>query len=82
MPTLFNAIPAIEVLHNSWFSQADRIKYAPFKVALHAVMNKLNKYYKKTADSDAHILAMHMSSLMGFVHVFANIIACSATPWA
>ena len=46
-------------------------------------MDKLNEYYKKTADSDAHILAMCMSlAVMGFVHVFANIIAYySATPW-
>jgi len=57
-PTLFNAIPAIETLHAAWASQAKKIKYKSFKDALNAAMAKLNEYYKKTADSDAHILAM------------------------
>ena len=43
-------------------------------------MDKLNEYYEKTADSDVHILAMRMSLLMGFVCVFADFIAHSATP--
>jgi len=57
-PTLFNAIPAIETLHAAWASRAERVKYRSFKDALDAAMAKLNEYYKKTAESDAHILAM------------------------
>lgn len=35
-------------------------KYAPFKDALDAATDKLGGYYTKTAESDAHILAMCM----------------------
>jgi hypothetical protein len=59
-PTLFNAIPAIEGLHSAWSTRADKFKYAPFKDVLHAAKDKVNEYYEKTADSDAHILAMCM----------------------
>ena len=59
-PTLFNAIPAIETLHAAWASWAEKFKYRSFKDALNAVMAKPNEYHKKTADSDAHILAMHV----------------------
>jgi hypothetical protein len=59
-PTLFNAIPAIETLHAAWASRAEKNKYRSFKDALNAATAKLNSYYEKTADSDAHILAMCM----------------------
>jgi hypothetical protein len=32
----------------------------PFESALKAAMGKANEYYIKTADSDAHIMAMRM----------------------
>jgi len=57
-PTLFNAIPAIEALHAAWSSRAGRAKYRPFKSALDAATTKLEEYYEKTAESDAHVLAM------------------------
>jgi hypothetical protein len=56
--TLFNAIPAIEMMHAAWTGRAEKLKYFPFKDALNAATAKLNEYYEKTADSDAHILAM------------------------
>jgi hypothetical protein len=56
--TLFNAIPAIETLHAAWANRAEKPKYWSFQDALNAATAKLNKYYEKTADSDAHILAM------------------------
>ena len=59
-PTLFNTIPAIETLHAAWASRVEKFKYRSFKDALNAAMVKLNEYYQKTADSDAHILAMCM----------------------
>ena len=61
-PTLFNTIPAIETLHAAWMSRADKYKYLPFQDTLNAATAKLNKYYKKTAESDAHILAMCVST--------------------
>ncbi|KAG6838880.1 hypothetical protein C0991_007718 [Blastosporella zonata] len=58
LPTLFNAIPAIEILHSAWTTRASNSKYASFKPALQAATEKLNAYYEKTADSNAHIIAM------------------------
>jgi hypothetical protein len=57
-PSLHNALPTIEALHASWSSRVDKAKYAPFKEGLTAAMEKLNEYYKKTAELDAHIFAM------------------------
>jgi hypothetical protein len=34
------------------------MRYHVFKPALEAAMAKLNKYYERTADLDAHIIAM------------------------
>ena len=58
VPTLYNALPAIEALHASWYKRIDRVKYAPFKDALITATIKLDEYYTKTSASDAHILAM------------------------
>ena len=35
-------------------------RYAPFQQGLEAALDKLNGYYEKTAESDAHIIAMSM----------------------
>jgi len=48
------------VLHAAWSKRAAKPKYAVFKDALDAATEKLDEYYKKTAASDAHILAMGM----------------------
>jgi hypothetical protein len=37
---------------------ATKEKYTPFKDALKAATAKLEEYYQKTAESDAHILTM------------------------
>ena len=43
--------------------------------------DKLNEYYKKTADSDAHILTMRMSDVDStVVFTIADILLYSATP--
>ena len=46
-------------------------RYAPFVPALKAAMEKLNEYYKRTAESDAHIIAMgshfHIHILMNHI---------------
>ena len=58
--TLHHAIPALEALHKAWSSRADRSKYAPFATALHVACTKIDKYYEKTTDSPAYIMAMGM----------------------
>ncbi|KAF8950693.1 hypothetical protein BDZ97DRAFT_1163754 [Flammula alnicola] len=68
MPTLYNALPAIEALHAAWNKRADKAKYAPFKQALKAAIAKLEEYYTKTAASDAHILAMALHPMKKMTH--------------
>lgn len=36
----------------------------PFRAALLGAANKLNEYYEKMAESDAHILTMRMSDVL------------------
>ncbi|KIL55647.1 hypothetical protein M378DRAFT_57305, partial [Amanita muscaria Koide BX008] len=57
-PSLHNALPVIEALHAAWSSRAEKTRYAPFKDGLLAAAEKLDGYYQKTAESDAHIFAM------------------------
>jgi hypothetical protein len=57
-PSLHNALPAIETLYAAWQSASTKPRYAPFMLALEAAMEKLNEYYKRTAESDAHIISM------------------------
>ncbi|TDL22400.1 hypothetical protein BD410DRAFT_259567 [Rickenella mellea] len=57
-PTLAKAIPAIEGLHRSWEKRSTDDRYAPFHHALLAGMDKINKYYERTEDSDAYIFSM------------------------
>lgn len=59
-PTLWSAIPAIERLHSAWTKARKNPNYQPFHEALDAGLTKLEGYYEKTADSDAHIIAMRM----------------------
>jgi hypothetical protein len=57
-PSLHNALPAIETLYAAWQNASTKPRYAPFVPALEAAMAKLDEYYKRTAESDAHIIAM------------------------
>lgn len=59
--TLHLAIPALETLHKSWSSRAERPKYARFAGALKTAADKLDEYYEKTTDSPAYIIAMCLS---------------------
>lgn len=63
-PSLYNALPAIEALHAAWSTRARKAKYTPFEDALDAATRKLDEYYQKTAESDAHIFAMSISSML------------------
>ena len=58
IPTLQLALPAIEHLYTSWEKASKKSRYKSFVPALNAGMAKLNTYYKCSAESDAHIMAM------------------------
>ena len=55
---LQHALPALEKLHTSWEKAAAKTRYEAFVPALTAGMEKLDKYYQRSAESDAHIMAM------------------------
>ena len=57
-PTLQHALPALEKLHSSWEKAAAKPRYMAFILALTAGMDKLQMYYERSADSDAHLMAM------------------------
>ena len=57
-PTLHNAFPTLEKLQAAWPKASDKDRYSHFIRALEAGMIKLNTYYKRSAESDAHIMAM------------------------
>lgn len=57
-PTLHLAIPALEALHRAWSSRAGRPKYGRFIPALEAACVKIDKYYEKTTESPAYLMAM------------------------
>ena len=58
IPTLCSAVLALEKLYATWEKQRDMPEAEPFKVSLDAALKKVNDYYQKTSDSDAHIMAM------------------------
>ena len=57
-PTLHNALPTLEKLHAAWQKASDKRCYSHFVQALEAGMAKLDTYYRCSAESDAHIMAM------------------------
>ena len=59
-PTLHNTLPTLEKLHVAWQKASNKDRYSGFVQALEAGMIKLNNYYKRSAESDAHIMAMGM----------------------
>ena len=59
-PTLHNALPTLEKLHAAWMEASHKTRYSHFVPALEVGMAKLDTYYQRSADSDAHIMAMGM----------------------
>jgi hypothetical protein len=57
-PMLHHALPALEKLYASWEKAASKERYQHFIPALTAGMAKLDSYYQRSAESDAHIMAM------------------------
>ncbi|KAG6813328.1 hypothetical protein H0H92_012141 [Tricholoma furcatifolium] len=59
-PTLHNALPALEALHEAWSSRQNQTKYLEFADALGAGVAKLEQYYQKTSETHAYTLAMFL----------------------
>ena len=47
-------------MYSAWKKASEKPWYSVFKPALEAAMAKLDEYYQRTAESDAHIIAMGM----------------------
>lgn len=45
-------------MYSAWDKASEKPRYSIFKPALEAAMAKLNEYYCRTAESDAHIISM------------------------
>ena len=60
LPTLYNTIPALEKMYSKWEKLRETPEAEPFRPALDVALAKVNEYYEKTAESDVHIMAMHM----------------------
>jgi hypothetical protein len=71
MLTLQHALPALEKLYSSWEKATAKPQYESFISALTTGMNKLNTYYERSADSDAHIMAMGELLFLVRSHSFA-----------
>ena len=57
-PTFHNALPTLEKLHAARQKASDKHHYSHFVWALEAGMAKLDTYYRHSAESDVHIMAM------------------------
>ena len=74
IPTLQLALPAIEHLYASWEKASKKSRYKSFVPAPNAGMAKLNTYYERSAESDAHIMAM--GNVMRLIYLsFADLCA-------
>jgi hypothetical protein len=56
--TLQHALPSLAKMHTLWEKATAKPRYKSFVPALSAGMVKLDEYYQRSAESDAHILAM------------------------
>ena len=63
-PTLQNALLALEKMHAAWKKASSKSRYSCFIPSLNAGMAKLDQYYNRSAESDAHIMAMGKSFLV------------------
>jgi hypothetical protein len=59
-PSLQNALPVLERMHAAWEKASNKPRYSTFISALDSGMQKLDQYYQRSAESDAHIMAMGM----------------------
>ncbi|KAF9460583.1 ribonuclease H-like domain-containing protein, partial [Collybia nuda] len=70
--TLHLAIPALESLHKAWSTHANLDKYAFFQAALEGAAEKVNKYYKKTNNTDAYIFCLALDPRMKKSHLLKH----------
>ena len=66
-PSLQNALPALERLHVVWKKASNKSHYTLFVPALKAGMQKLDQYYKHSAESNAHIMAMGKLTIIAWI---------------
>jgi hypothetical protein len=60
-------LPTIEKLYLTWERASAKLRYNIFVPAITAAMDKLNKYYRLSAESDAHIMAMGMGHFYSYI---------------
>ncbi|KAF8545776.1 hypothetical protein OG21DRAFT_1491932 [Imleria badia] len=68
-PATHLALPALEALHKVWHTRTMKVEYAGFRPTLEAGINKITSYYKKTADSNAYIMAMLLDPVQKANHI-------------
>ena len=51
-------------MHAAWMKASSKGRYSCFIPALNVGMAKLNQYYQRSAESNAHIMAMGKSSFI------------------
>jgi hypothetical protein len=49
-------------MYSKWEKLRETPDAKPFQAAIDAALAKVNEYYEKTAESDAHVMAMRMSN--------------------
>jgi hypothetical protein len=49
-------------MYSKWEKLRETPDAKPFQAAIDAALAKVNEYYVKTAESDAHVMAMRMSN--------------------
>jgi hypothetical protein len=64
IPSMHNAIPALEALHSAWNKKADTPSNSNYAPALNAAADKINEYYQKTSHSTVQVMAMGLFKYM------------------
>lgn len=54
-------------MYSKWDKLRGTSDTKPFRAALDAALAKVNEYYVKTAESDAHVMAMRKFNLLVFI---------------
>lgn len=63
-PAIHLTLPTLESLHKAWDTQSTKTDYINFWSGLEAGVQKIAKYYEKTAASDVYILVMRKSFII------------------
>jgi len=74
MPTVWRTIPVLEFLQESWENMADSDKFYEISDAIRAGTANLNKWYRKTDDTNAYFICLGMFAFV--VLIFSD---CSIT---